>query len=242
MNDLTAVSREEEVKPGEMAPGDEQAGAAPEISSPPHLEVPGLAVAAQPETVEQLPEDASVDAPPAAAPGGETGRESARPRFITLPAALLMTCSGSLLSFFLAVFFVLGLLGIINQGWQYSRPQQVYGLGSQVAELENLTQAQQTALGGYQTRLSAVEGLAARMADTEKDLLAANVRLAEVEKELAGLESSLEEQAAEVSTWSAKIDQAELNIDALATRTQRFQAFLTGLSELIAGLGQIEKP
>jgi chromosome segregation ATPase len=150
-----------------------------------------------------------------------------------------MTSVGSILAFFMSSIFILALFGLINRGFQYARPQDIIQINGQLSTLQLQLQEVSGTISGVETRLSTVEGLSGRIAELERDLSLANARTQSAERTIAEIQGSLIDATSQLDQVAGDIDAAEIKIDALFTRTQRYQNFLNGLSELLSGLNQV---
>jgi methyl-accepting chemotaxis protein len=182
---------------------------------------------------------ARASAPAQPLPPVQAAASAPQPRYVTLPTAVVMTAGGSLVSFFMASIFILALFGLINRGFQYARPQDINNMNGQLSALQVQSQEANSVLSGVQNRLSTVEGYSARIAELERDLILANARAQSAENQIASLQGSLNDASTRMDLLAKELDEADLKIDALITRSQRFQTFLNGLNDLLSGLNQL---
>jgi prefoldin subunit 5 len=174
------------------------------------------------------PEQFPVIPPPvAAAPtAGQTPQTVSKG--ITRTEMWGIAAASSALSFVLAVFFTLLLLGSINGTLRFVRPVDLDRLASQVNTIDTQANSLRGDIDSLKTRVSTVEGLDGRVNNVEQNAQ-------QFRKDMDSLSAS-------VNNLGKRIDDLAFQTDALVTCTARFQSFLDGLRNLLGNLNQMEVP
>jgi uncharacterized protein YoxC len=201
----------------------------------PHLQLPvglePLAPAIETETAETAseatPEPAATAAafPSQSAPARGTEQPSGT---FSRSETLWLAFGASALSLLLSVILTLAILAGINGTLNIARHREVRQLASDLAvvqrDMEDVSARLQTVNG----RLESLEGLSGRMT--------------EVEAQVDGLQSEIDQAITQVEAMQTSIDELSEQTDAMAERVNRFDTFLTGLSELLGSLIPAAEP
>jgi prefoldin subunit 5 len=146
----------------------------------------------------------------------------------------------------LAVAVSLGILAAYNGGLWYAHPNRVATISRQVDGLTVQTDLLGQDLEGLRARLDNLAGLSGRIEEVEAttgqvqtDVAALQSRLAELE----GLDQRVEAVQAAADQLQTEVDRLQSGVldlgskvDTLQQRGDRFQGFLEGLRDLLAGL------
>lgn len=156
-----------------------------------------------------------------AAPTPPVPKAAPAPRPVGRTGALALAAGTAVLTALLSVGLTLGILLAINGTLNMGRHAQVRELGQSVAELEAETGALERNLLGLEERLAGLEGLTGRMS--------------EVEREVETLQVEIEGAVTAVSRMRDTVSTLERTTRTLASRADRFDAFLDGLRDLLVG-------
>jgi len=217
----------------------------------------------QPEPVEPQPSaepaflEASTSTPeaeqPAAAPYAPSepvappvnprpGREEQLRRPVSLLDATYIAAASGVISFILAVGFILLLLVIVNGGLRFVRPFELQSLAGQVDALSTQTGDLQQNVDGIASRMDELGGLAGQVDELGGSVSALDGRLTSAEQDDRQLREDVDAAAESLGKINSPVDEINLQVDALITRTARFQKFLDGLGELLNTLAQPVTP
>ncbi len=188
----------------------------PAVEAAPAEAVP-LAAAEEPE-IRQPESDSRVSPKPAIS----------QPGYFSRSQVLGIAIAGVIASFLLSIFFIFTFLSAINGGLHFARALDVERLQGQVQSLNDQLSPLQSQLSDMNTRLAAVEAMSGRVST--------------VEEQAAALRTDVDAANAQVTGLQENISTLSLQVDALLTRTNRFQGFLDGLRSLLDGLSTPEVP
>ncbi|MBN2147097.1 MAG: helix-hairpin-helix domain-containing protein [Anaerolineales bacterium] len=173
---------------------------------------------------------------------------AAPPSYITRAGAVWLALGSSAITFFLAVFFTLLLLLVINGGLHYPRMNAVNHLSEQVEALASSATTLREDLDEISTRVNALDGENGRIATIEESIsgMESEIDAATATAEAADLlvqdlSSSVDDMVVTISDFETQLEDVNLAVDALLTRTGRFQQFLDGLSALLESLTLVEE-
>ncbi|HSB89776.1 MAG TPA: helix-hairpin-helix domain-containing protein [Anaerolineales bacterium] len=128
----------------------------------------------------------------------------------------------------LSTFLTLAVLAGINGSLSVSRQRAVVDLTTDVGALQTQVQAVQSHLDSVEGRLQSLEGLTGR--------------LQAAEDELGRLRSETQAASQAVEDMRSGVDALAGQVQVLADRTERMDAFLTGLTQLLDSLAPPETP
>ncbi len=176
---------------------------------------------------ETPPEAESPQSPPEAEepPKGEvveSAEENLLARPVTLGQVFLISGICSLVAFFLAFLLSIGVIGGINDGLRFATPGQIRQLGMQVESLNVELQMLTEDLDSLRERVNNLAGLSGRIDEIDGQVELLSSRTQQLNDDM----TSLADQVQDINTQVEEIQQA----------SERFQAFLTGLNDLLASL------
>lgn len=147
----------------------------------------------------------------------------------SLSTMVWISIGSSLLTLLLAIILSLGILAAINGGIQFVRPAELASVNRQVAGLNSQSDILRNDINGLRSRLDSLEGLSGRVGTLERSV-------AEIESGLEEAQTGLTAVGEQVAALGTQVDGLQASIDALQEDTHRFNSFLSGLAELLAGI------
>jgi septal ring factor EnvC (AmiA/AmiB activator) len=166
-----------------------------------------------------------------------------------------MVALGGLLTLILALALSLGVLAALNGGQlQYVRPGEFGQLQVQVEGLETRAGVLDEDVASLRTRLNNLEALSGRVGDLEQVAEKLKSNLAGIESSVESLTEQtgdlrgevteitlqLEEVGSELTDLREQLGEVDSKLEALEAQSERSQAFLDGLRDLVNGLFQPE--
>jgi prefoldin subunit 5 len=214
---------QEEQLPDVPVPSDQ-----PSSASEPEAPIPPLTVPAASAPDLAAPVQAAAAPPPP--PANPEPANPAQPpnKGVTRAEMYGIAAASGVFAFILAVFFTIAFLGLINGGLRFVRLVEMNQLASQVNTIDTQATALSGEIDSLKTRLTTVEGLDGRVTSVEQDTR-------QLRKDVDTLSGSAQ-------TLGKRIDDLSFQVDALVTRTGRFQSFLDSLRNLLNNLNQPEVP
>jgi hypothetical protein len=128
----------------------------------------------------------------------------------------------------LSTFLTLAVWAGINGSLDVARQRAVVQLGTDVGTLQTQSQTLQSRLDSLDGRLQSLEGLTGR--------------LQAAEEELGRLRTEVESASRAVADMRAGVDALAGQVQVLADRAERMDAFLNGLRQLLDSLAPLESP
>jgi competence ComEA-like helix-hairpin-helix protein len=139
--------------------------------------------------------------------------------------SLWLVFGAGALTLILSVVLSLVVIAGINQTLDFAQHSAVQGMQTELGALQNELEGISSEVGSLSSRLEALQGLSGRMST--------------VEDQVGMLQGEVEGAVEAVSAIQEQLDQISQETRTLAERTQRFETFLEGLSQL---LGRIVSP
>lgn len=167
------------------------------------------------------PVDDTPAAPPPPEPAPQSTREQ-KPNFMSRAQVFWMAATFSFFTFIIAVALTLSIVSALNGGLRFASPGEVNFLRTQISDL----QAQSETLDGD------IDALRTRMDNFD----AIGGRVTTLEDTVDALSADVESVSGEVETITADITAVSDSVENLRTDSNRFQAFLDGLGELLLGI------
>lgn len=199
-------------------------------SAPDEIPAPALEENAMPV---QSPIEQAVITPPAepvqtsAAVASPPAVEPKKAAYITRTQAALLVFFSSFITLLVAVGVTLGIFLLLNGGLTYASQAAFQRLDGQVSAVTTQAGELERELSGVQERLAVVDALSAQVTG--------------METEMNGLERDVEAAAQAVARMTSQLTQLDSEVNALAERTDAFDAFLIGLQQLLEGLPAPQK-
>jgi outer membrane murein-binding lipoprotein Lpp len=173
--------------------------------------------------------------------------EIAVKKYVTRDNLFWYSAISAILAVILAIFATLGVIGIINGGLRFVRPAQLNAVSTQLERMDSTVGILQDDLLAMQTRLAAVEGLAAQVNQLDKTLSSTvdQVNVLDTQlKELAVTVNDLSSQTDALNTQveglsrqadglRQDVDNLSSAVEELTNRTNVFQKFFDGLKDLV---------
>ena len=201
---------------------------------------------------EKAPESVSqaVQAPTQPQKAGEAPAvvsETAPRKYVTRGNLFWSSAAAASFAVILAILVTLGVLGLVNGGLRFVRPDQLNAVAVQLDRMDNTVGVIQEDLLALQTRLEAVEGLAAQVSRLEETMTATVDQVSELEtqikditvvvNDLSSQTDSLTTQVGDLALQADElrqdVDNLSSQVDGLINRTNVFQKFFDGLKDLV---------
>jgi prefoldin subunit 5 len=163
-----------------------------------------------PETVESIPKEKAI--PPIKVKKSEKEPPEKPSKPVTWGQTFLIAAACSFVAFILAVLLSLGIIGSLNSGLSYASADQFQSLSRQIGSLDSQIGILLEDIDSLRARLDNLENMTGR---------------------IDGLEAQAEQLAAEIETTVEVVDEMNAKIEEILDSTDRFQAFLNGLGELM---------
>ncbi len=156
-------------------------------------------------------------------------KPAADPKPVTRAQALVMSAGCSLVAFLMAFLLSIGVIGAINGGLRFAKPDLGPRLYNQIEVVNEQINLLQDDVDGLRTRLDGFEALNDEVSDLETVTEELGAVTAELEATTTELAAKLENTAEIVAEMNAQIEK-------LGFSSEQFQAFIEGLGDLLTNL------
>ena len=141
---------------------------------------------------------------------------------ITLSQVFLISGFCSLAAFLLAFLLSIGVISGVNNGLRFATPDQIQQLSMEVESLSVQLQVLTDDVGSLRARVNNLEGISGRVEEMGSEVELLNAKTQQLSDEM----TSIGDEVQNITKLVEEIRQAN----------ERFQVFLTGLSDLLASI------